>query len=257
MGKLYDPFSLKGKVILVTGASSGIGRQCAIDCSKMGAKVVAVARNKERLEETLAQMEGDGHHCYSFDLLNTGDVGAFLSTVVSDCGRLSGMVYAAGVEKTLPFKLLKPSDYEGLLKINTIGAFEFARAVCNYKNFNNSSGGSIVFIASIAASIARNGTAAYSASKGALVSAARVLASELSEKKIRVNCVSPGTVLTPMMQKYLDTLPEEEYNKRIAGFPLGLGETSDISNACVFLLSGASRWMTGQNLVIDGGYTVR
>lgn len=255
---MYNPFSLEGKTILVTGASSGIGRQCAIDCSKMGAKVVAVARNQERLSETLSLMDGSGHSCYSYDLSNTEGIGELVSKMVTECGKFDGMVYAAGVEKTLPFKLLKPSDYKEVFRVNTLSAFEMTRNLCNIKHFNKSlGGGSIVLVASITAIIARGGTAAYSASKGALLSTARVLAQELSSRKIRVNCVSPGTILTPMMQNYLEKLSEEDYKKRVGGFPLGLGETTDISNACIFLLSNASRWITGQNFIIDGGFTMQ
>lgn len=257
MDKQFNPFSLKGKTILVTGASSGIGRQCAIDCSKMGAKVVAVARNQERLDETLSLMESVGHSSYSYDLCNTEGIGKLVQKIVSECGRFDGMVYAAGIEKTLPSRLLKPSDYEEVFRINTLSAFEMTRNVCSMKNINKSGGGSIVLIASITAVIARGGTAAYSASKGALVSTARVLAQEFSNRKIRVNCISPGTVLTPMMQNYLEKLSEEDYKKRVGGFPLGLGETTDISNACVYLLSDASRWITGQNLIVDGGFTMQ
>ena len=115
----------------------------------------------------------------------------------------------------------------------------------------------MIFIASITAVIARGGVAAYSASKGALISAARVMAVELAKRQIRVNCISPGTILTPLMQNYLSTLSEEQYKARVDGFPLGLGETTDISNAVVYLLSDASRWITGQNLIIDGGYTIQ
>ena len=138
---MYNPFSLEGKTILVTGASSGIGRQCAIDCSKMGAKVVAVARNQERLDETTSQMEGAGHRSYSYDLGNADGISELVNTIVADNGRLDGMVYAAGIEKTLPFKLLKPSDYEEVMKVNTVGALEMARCVSNFKNFNKLSGG--------------------------------------------------------------------------------------------------------------------
>lgn len=258
MEKQYNPFSLEGKTILVTGASSGIGRQCAIDCAKMGAKVVAIARNQERLEETISMLEGDGHRYYPYDFHNSNGIVDMVSSIVADCGRIGGMVYAAGIEKTLPFKLLKPSDYTEIFNVNTIGAFEMAKSVTNIKHFSKTeSGGSIVLVSSITSSIARIGTAAYSASKGALVSAARVLASELATRKIRVNCISPGTVLTPLMQNYLNKLSNEDYKKRIEGFPLGLGETTDISNACVFLLSDASRWITGQNIIIDGGFTIQ
>ncbi len=258
MEKPFNPFSLEGKNIIVTGASSGIGRQCAIDCSKAGARVIAIARNKERLEETLSMMDGEGHRYYSYDLSNTHGIADLVSTIVSECGKIGGMIYAAGIEKTLPFKLLKTEDYSELFNVNTISALEMAKSVSSVKSFSKSeTGGSIVLIASITASIARNGTAAYTASKGAMVSASRVLASELAARKIRVNCISPGTILTPLMQNYLDQLSEEDYKKRISGFPLGLGETTDVSNACIFLLSDASRWITGQNIIIDGGFTIQ
>lgn len=251
-----NPYSLEGKTIVVTGASSGIGRQCAIDCSKQGARVVAIARNQDRLDETLSSLDGEGHRCYSYDLSDSKGIGDLVSAIVTDCGRIHGMVYAAGIEKTLPFKLLKIEEYNEIFQVNTLSAFEMARCVSNIKSFNKLGGG-IIFICSITATIARAGTAAYSASKGALASASRVLAIELAKRKIRVNCISPGTILTPMMQNYLSSLSEEEYNKRIGGFPLGLGEPSDVSLACVYLLSDAARWITGQNLIIDGGFTMQ
>lgn len=253
---MYNPFSLENKTIIVTGASSGIGRQCAIDCSKMGAKIVAVARNQERLNETLAMLEGEDHRSYAFDFSNSDGIADLASTIVAECGRVSGMIYAAGIEKTMPFKLLKPADYTSIFNVNTIGALEMAKHVSSTKNCNKE-GGSIVLIASITATISRGGTAAYTASKGALVSTARVMATELANRKIRVNCISPGTVMTPLMQNYLSKLSEEDYKKRISGFPLGIGETTDVSNACVYLMSDASRWVTGQNLIIDGGFTIQ
>lgn len=253
---MNNPFSLKEKTIVVTGASSGIGRQCAIDCSRMGAKVVIVARNQERLYETLSMLEGEGHRSYIYDFTNADGVNGLVSSIVTDCGRISGLIYAAGIERSVPFKMVKAIDYNDVINVNTIGALEMAKCVSNIKNFVQTGGG-IVLISSITSTIARAGTVAYSASKGALVSATRVMAVELSKRKIRVNCVSPGTVLTPLMQNYLDKLSEEEYNKRVSGFPLGLGETTDVSNACIYLLSDASRWVTGQNLIVDGGFTIQ
>lgn len=252
---MYNPFSLEGKTILITGASSGIGRQCAIDCSKMGATIVAVGRNQERLVETLDLLEGNNNRQYVFDLTNLDEIKQLVSQIVTERGKLDGIICAAGIEKSAPMKLLKPVDYEEILKINTISSFELIRQATSIKTINTPA--SIVLISSITAVIARTTTTAYSASKGALVSGARVMAAELSNRKIRVNCILPGTILTPLMQKFLSELSEEAYQNRISGFPLGLGETTDVSNACIYLLSDASRWITGQNLVVDGGYTIQ
>ena len=254
MEKLFNPFSLEGKTILVTGASSGIGRQCAIDCSKMGAKVVAIGRNKERLKSVVDEMEVRGA-CYSFDLDRVEGIKNLISTIVDEHGKLDGFIHAAGIEVTSPMKLTNIKDYESLYKVNCISAFEIVKNLCGIKNFNN--GGSLVFISSITGVIARKGLSAYAASKGALISTSRIMALELAGRGIRVNTISPGTILTPMMQKALDSMNEEDKKKRVEGFPLGLGRVTDVSNACIFLLSNASRWVTGQNYIVDGGYTCK
>lgn len=252
MEKQFNPFSLEGKTILVTGASSGIGRQCAIDCSKMGAKVVSIGRNKERLEELMSEMEGENAY-YSFDLQELDGIKELVSNIVATYGKLDGFIHAAGIEVTNPVKLTSTEDYDSLYKVNCLSAFEIVKNLCGIKTFNR--GGSIVLISSISGIIARNGLAAYAASKGALMSAARVMATEMATREVRVNTVSPGTILTPMMQNALDGMTEDDRKKRVEGFPLGLGKTTDISNACIYLLSDASRWVTGQNIIVDGGYT--
>ncbi len=252
---MESPFSLQGKTIVITGASSGIGRQCAIQCSRMGARIVAIARDQARLAEVISALEGTGHEAISLDLSNLEDIPGVVNLILLHHGKADGFIHSAGIEKTAPSKLLTPSDYETLLRVNTLSGFEMARHLCQIKHFSN--GGSVVFIASITSLIARSGLAAYSTSKGALVSGARVLALEYAKRRIRVNSISPGTIKTPLMENYLSTLSAEDYRKRTDGFPLGLGEPSDIANACVYLLSDASRWVTGQNLVVDGGYTIR
>ena len=239
---MYNPFSLEDKTVLVTGASSGIGQQCAIDCSRMGAKVTLIARTETRLQETLSLLDHPERHCYyMFDLFQTGQIKPLVDEIVEKQGKIDGFVYAAGIEKTLPVKLLTPDDY--------------IRYFSNKRYFRD--GGHIVLISSITSIIGRGGVSAYAASKGAMVSAVRSMALELAKKKICINCISPGTILTPLMQNFLSDLSEEDYQKRVSGFPLGLGEAVDISNACVYLLSDASRWITGQNLIVDGGYTAR
>ena len=251
---MYNPFTLEGKTILVTGASSGIGRQCAIDCSKMGAKVVAVGRNQERLNSVISEIGGQGMS-YSFDLEQIDGISELISDIVDKYGKFDGFIHAAGIEVTNPVKLSKTTDYESLFRVNSLSAFEIVKNLCGIKTFNK--GGSIVLISSISGVIARKGLCAYAASKGALMSAARVMALEMASREVRVNTLSPGTILTPMMQKALDAMSDEDKKKRIAGFPLGLGETTDVSNACIFLLSDASRWITGQNIVVDGGFTIQ
>ena len=251
----FNPFSLSGKKILITGASSGIGRHCAINCSKMGAVVALVGRDVNRLHETLTQMEGGGHLICPIDLTILENIKPLVQDVVSKLGPLNGFIHSAGIEKTLPVKSLKPSDYEEIFKVNALSAFEIVRYLSSSKHFNQ--GGSIVLISSITSVIGRVGVSAYAASKGAIVSAVKTMALELAKRNVRINSVSPGTVLTPLMQSYLSQISEEERQKRVEGFPLGLGEPADVANACIYLLSEASRWVTGQNIVIDGGYTIQ
>lgn len=252
---IYNPFTLKDKVIIVTGASSGIGAQCAIDCSKMGAKVALIARNEERLKQTLSQMEGEGHLVRPYDLTIYDGIKDLLNSIVGEIGKVDGFIHAAGIEISKPLKLLSIDDYDSVFKTNALSAFEFIHQLSSIKNLNK--GASIVMIASITGVIGRSSVSAYAASKGAMISACKSMALEFAKKQVRVNCISPGTILTPLMQNYLDGLEDEARLKRIEGFPLGLGETTDISNACIYLLSDASKWVTGQNLVIDGGYTAK
>ena len=252
---MFNPFTLKEKTIIVTGASSGIGRQCAIDCSKMGAKIILIARNQERLEETLCSLDNNDHQVYSYDLTQIDGIKDLVNEIVSSNGKINGLIHAAGIEITKPIKLLEPCDFEMIYRTNNLSGFELMRQLSSIKNMNK--GGSIIFISSITAIIGRSGVAAYAASKGAMISATKTFALELAKRQIRVNCISPGTILTPMMQNYLNDLDEISRQKRVDGFPLGLGETTDISNACIYLLSDASRWITGQNIIIDGGYTIK
>lgn len=252
---MINPFSLEKKTIVITGASSGLGRQCTIDCSKMGAKVILIARNVDNLKEVIELADGSNHCYYAYDLNDIHGIKNLVRKIVDDNGKIDGFVHAAGVEKTLPAKLLNYQDYEDLYRVNALSAFEFIRQFGNRKNFND--GGHVVLISSISAVIGRSCLSAYAASKGALVSAVRSMALEFASKKICINCISPGTVRTPLMENFLSNLAENEVKKRIEGFPLGLGTPTDISYACIYLLSDASRWVTGQNIIIDGGYTAQ
>jgi len=253
---MFNPFSLEGKTILITGASSGIGRQCAIDCSKMGARVVLIGRNQERLAETHSLMKGEGHLTVSFDLTEFEGLKTMISDVVSQVGPLNGALHCAGISDTIPLKLTKTETLDKFFRNNVYSTIELSREICSIKNVSKE-GASIVLFSSIMGCVGESGKSIYSMTKGALISAARSLACEYAKKNIRFNCVCPGAILTPINAN-LPHMADPELRKKLEDkHLLGLGECSDISNACIYLLSDASRWVTGQNLIVDGGYTVR
>lgn len=244
-----DPFSLEGKRILVTGASSGIGRQVAISCADMGATVVATGRNEARLAETLAQLPGVGHATVAADLRDAAGIGR----VVDAAGELNGLVHCAGVTAVVPFRVISEKHVTEILDTNFRAPVMLTQRLLAGRRLAN--GGSIVFIASSAAHIGAEFTSMYSASKAALITAARSLALEVAAKqRIRVNCLSPGYTRTPMLEG-LNEGASIEQNLALA--PLGIMEPEDLANAVLFFLSDASRWITRSTLHIDGGLTAR
>lgn len=255
MSESFNPFSLDGKKIVITGASSGIGRQCAIDCSRMGADVVLIARNEDRLKETLASLTGESHCYIQADLSNSESVCAAAEQINEICGKIDGIVNCAGISTTLPYKLVSRGKLDEFFATNVYSAIELSRELSKVKFMN--AGGSIVFMASIMGIVGESGKALYSMTKGALIAASRSLACELSKRQIRVNCISPGAILTPINEK-LPHMADPEQRKHLENMHLlGFGKTSDIANGVIYLMSDASRWVTGQNLLIDGGYTAR
>lgn len=253
---MNNPFSLQQKNIIVTGASSGIGQQVAITCSLMGARVALIGRNKERLEETRKQLEGEGHITVSFDLTELDGLKEQVSNIVNQLGQIDGLVNCAGISTVLPLKLMSPAKLEEFFKTNVFASIELTRQVLNIKNVNKQ-GASVIFFASVMGCVGENAKSLYSMTKGALISGCRSLAIEYAPKKIRINVVSPGVVETAINknQPYLADPEKRKITESL--HPLGLGATEDIANACVYLLSDASRWVTGQNLIVDGGYTIK
>lgn len=250
-----NPFSLENKTILVTGASSGIGRQCAIDCAKAGAKVVLVARNEDRLKATLKEMQGSGHRYYTFDLEQIPQFGKKLvSNIVNECGLISGVINCAGISSITPLKLVKFEALEQMVRTNIYSAYFLTQEVCRLDNYDKT-GVSIIFLSSVMGVTGENAKSMYSLTKGSLISVARSLAVELASKHIRVKCISPGAIETPINATQPYMADPQKRAVLEAKHPLGLGQTTDISYACVYLLSNAARWITGQNLIIDGGYT--
>lgn len=252
----YNPFSLENKTILITGASSGIGKQCAIDCSKMGAHVVLIGRNKERLDDTFSQLEGEGHLLVAFDLTESEKIKEMVAGVVSAVGPIHGVLHCAGISETLPLKLMKTELLDKFFRNNVYSAIELTRELCSVKNVAKD-GASIVFFSSIMGCVGESGKSLYSMTKGALIAATRSLACEYAKKRIRFNCVSPGAILTPINANLPHMVDPEKKQALADKHLLGLGECADISNACIYLLSDASKWVTGQNLIVDGGYTTR
>lgn len=248
-------FSLEKKTILITGASSGIGRQCAISCSKMGAKTILIARNEERLKETKSQLECEGHLLYSLDITEFGKIESIIKDAVNRIGQIDGFIHSAGMEKTLPLRMMKPEYYQGIFNINVFAGFEIAKIISKkqYKKDRTS----FVFISSIMSVVANSALVGYCASKGAINSGVRELALELAPKKIRVNSISPGYIQTEMMKKAEKNMTDKQIEDLKKSYLLGLGKPEDVSNACIYLLSDASSWVTGINLIVDGGYTTR
>ena len=253
----YNPFSLANKVILVTGASSGIGAQCAIDCSRMGAKVILVARNEERLKQTLNQMEGEGHLVLPYDLSSSDGLKETVKEVVGQVGKINGVVNCAGISSVTPLKLVTDELLDQFFRTNVYAAINLSKEVTRAGNYDKEGGCSIIFLASIMGLCGEKCKTMYSATKGALIAAARSMACELAKNRVRVNVVSPGAIETPINAK-LPHMADPELRKELEGkHLLGLGECSDISNACIYLLSDAAKWVTGQNLIVDGGYTCK
>ena len=242
----FNPFSLTGKTILVTGASSGIGRGIAVTCSKMGATIVLGGRNETRLNETLSEMEGDGHVLAVADLTKKEE----METMVDRLPKLDGIVHCAGIGQRILCKQLQETDVDNVMDMNFKAPVLLQTEILKKKKINK--GASIVFIASIAAESPSVGNSIYSASKGAIISYANCLVVELAPRKIRVNCISPAMVRTDLILK--DGISEEELKEDEQKYPLKrYGNPDDIANLAVYMLSDASSWMTGSNVRITGG----
>lgn len=249
---MYNPFSLEGKTILITGASSGIGRGTAIECSKMGAQVVMTGRNAERLQETLDQMEGNNHLLMVADLTIEED----LNSVIEKMPSLNGVVHCAGISQ---IKMAKFMDKESLVNVfdtNVFGPLLLNSALLKKRKIQK--GSSIVLISSISGVYASQvGESAYGATKAALAGYAKSAAIELALQGTRVNCIHPGVVETPLLSVSNGTFSEEDLENLKKKYPLKrFGQPEDVARCAVYLLSDASSFMTGASLLLDGGFTL-
>lgn len=241
--------------MLVTGASSGLGREICIFLSQLGSRIILVARNRERLEETAGMLEGDGHCIEPFDLSNGDEVPYWMKKLVRAYGPFDGVVHSAGVQLTRPIRDWNTKDCERLMNINLYSCFSLAKGF-RQKGVHKDKG-SIVFISSVAGLVGETGLSIYTASKSAIIGLARSLAVELVRDGIRVNAVAPGFVHTEMVDGILGYMPPEYLTTLAAKHPLGLGQPRDVAHAIGFLLADTGRWITGTTLVVDGGYTAQ
>lgn len=247
MSETFNPFSLEGKTILVTGASSGIGRAIAITASKMGAKVVITARNEDRLSQTLSKMDGCGHIVVAADITSSDAI----DHIATEAPTLNGIVHCAGVGDRTLLKMVREKDIERVMKANFDAPVLLQRALLKKKKVQTEA--SIVFIASRAPFAPAPGNGIYAASKGALLAYAKVLGLELAPQKIRVNSVCPAMVWTDLVQRDAE-INGVDYSQVEQSYPLKrFGKPEDVANLVIYLLSDASEWMTGSSIDITGG----
>ena len=246
----YNPFSLEGKTSLITGASSGIGRQTAIECSKMGANVIALARSEAKLDELIAELNGNNHYRIVADLSNHG----VIKEIVSQLPAIDGFVSNAGVGNNYPVQFFTEEEIQRVFSVNMVAPMLYIRELIKQKKLGK--GSCIVFTSSAGGVyMPGKGNGIYEASKSAIHAYMRTAALELGRKKIRVNSVNPSMVDTDFIHG--GSLNEEQLSKDMEKYALGrYGTPRDIALAIVYLLSDAASWITGTDLKLDGGRTL-
>ena len=246
-----NPMSLEGKVILITGASSGIGRASSILFSRLGARIILVSRNESELKITLNQLAGKHHSMYCFDLKNIDDIPTFIKTIKNEQGTLTGLFHSAGIVEIASIKLIDNESIENMFA----PSFKAALLLCRGFYKKDAKGGSIVLMSSVQSLRSALGGILYAASKAAIDAAVRSLSLELAKENIRVNSIVGGMVKTSMQKTNSLIVPKSSTKFSEKEHPLGgFGEAEDIANAAAFLLSDASKWITGTSMIVDGGF---
>ena len=251
---MYNPYSLEGKTVFVTGASSGIGKCTAIEASKLGATVVITARDEQRLQETFNSLEGLGsreHKQIIADLTNEMQMNSLLEALP----QIDGVVLCAGKGLTLPIQFASRDKFDDIFNVNFFAPVELLRLLFKKKKLNKES--SAVLLASLGGTqIFSGGNGIYGASKAALNTVMKFAAKEFATRKVRVNSICPGMVDTPLIHR--GTVSEEQLEEDKKRYPLGrYGKPEDIAYAAIYLLSDASSWVTGQSMILDGGISIR
>jgi NAD(P)-dependent dehydrogenase (short-subunit alcohol dehydrogenase family) len=239
-------YQLNGRTILITGASSGIGRATAIACASAGAKIILTGRNEQRLEDVRLQLDGDGHQVEVFDLSDLENA----AKLAGRCPVVHGVVHSAGIYGVSPMRQVQSQMLEHVMRVNLIAPIVLTQKILYTKKIAN--GGSILFLSSIAAKSGTRGVGPYSASKASLIGAMRPLALEVAKLGIRVNALCPGIVDTPIFAGQEEWLA----NEVAPTYPLGIGKPEDVANAALFFMSDASRKITGTDFSLDGGVVI-
>ncbi|HVA98884.1 MAG TPA: SDR family oxidoreductase [Bacteroidia bacterium] len=242
------PFHLHGKIILITGASSGIGRQIAISITEMGGTAIISGRNLKRLQETFALLKGTENKMIVADLLEETTIKNLVEKIKS----LDGVVNCAGVVKPYPIKFITREKIADTLKINYESQVLLMAEIMHQKKLNKNA--SVIFLSSVSGSHPHKGGALYASSKSAIEAFSKVLALECYTQGIRSNCLVPAMVKTPMYDSAEKDASKEIMDEHISKYPLGIGDPTDVANAAIFLLSDAARWITGTTLILDGGF---
>lgn len=246
----------EGRWVVVTGASSGLGRATALELSRHGAGVVLIGRDEGRLAETAGALGSALHHVLPLDLARHDTIAPAIVALRQQTGPLYGLCHAAGIVETRPLPSNSVAVVQAQLDVNLLAGLELARAVSR-RDVMTPDGGSLLFISSIYGRVGMPGQVGYCATKGAIAAAVRAMAIELARRQIRVNCLSPGLVMTQMTTEALGKLSAEHVDKLKAAHPLGPGQPEDVARAAVFLLAPATRWITGADLAVDGGFTAQ
>ncbi len=245
-----------GRWVVVTGASSGLGRATAVELAQHGASIILVGRNSERLAQTSALLGPAKHHVLALDLAQHEAIAPAIIKVSQDTGPLYGLCHAAGVVDTRPLSSNTVNTVRAQLDVNLLAGLELARVVCR-RDVMLPEGGSLLFLASVYSHVGMPGQIGYCATKGAVTASVRAMAIELARRNIRVNSLSPGLVLTAMTEHALGKLHADHVEKLKAAHPLGAGQPQDVARAAVFLLAPTTRWITGADLAVDGGFTAQ
>jgi len=251
-----DALNLAGKCILITGASSGIGRATAQLMAHRGARIVGLARDANRLEETRASLAGSNHLVRSVDLEDAAAIGPLVQDLVQETAPLAAIVHAAGVQHARPLRMSRPDDFLAHYRVNALAGAMLLAAVSK-RGIAAEGGCSVVLVGSVMSELGAAGLSAYCSSKGALLGLVRAAALELAAARIRVNAVLPGVVDTEMSRHHRATLGAEHVKQIEQMHPLGIGQAEDVAQAIAFLASDAARWITGTCLTVDGGYSAQ